>query len=154
MCAFFLSLSLMSVHTHTNTRHTRIMQKTCTMDRKHTPTQHSHANIVCFWDITQVPQPASLSHPHSTIKLNNILPLYSVISRLNYSPAEWTSKREDKRPSSFWNRFNMFVLILACLCAGQASEIYEVIIFRLMERIISYILFHPANHSYTSVLTS
>ena len=159
-------------HTHTRTHtHTqtlmhelelcvKIHTKVNTEWTEDTSTQHSHAKLCVF---LQYHAGASLFYRHthrhthtndSTIQLHNILPLYSAVSRLNYSRAEWISKREDKRPSSFWNRFNMFVLFSAHLWAGSVSEKYEVIMFRLMERIISCILFHPANHSNTSVLTS
>ncbi len=150
MCSLSSSLSL----SHTHTRRLTYQQKLC--KNKHTHRcahlRHIHMQTLCFWNIMQVP--LSLSHPRTTFKLDNVLPLCSAISRLNYSRAEWISKREDKRPSSSLNRFNMFVLFPARLWAGSAGEKYEVIMFRLMERIISCVHFHPPNHSNTSVLTS
>ena len=173
--SLFLSLLRTHAHTHTHTHthiHTRrkIMQKQqqntrrCTqMDRKHTHNIHmqtlsvfleNHAGASLSFSLSlSLTHTHTHTHTHNT-ELNNILPLYSPVSRLNYSRAEWISKREDKRPSSFWNRFNMFVLFPARLWAGSASEKYEVIIIRVMERTISCSLFHPANHSNTSVLTS
>lgn len=138
--------SLMQTHTCTEALTRRsIMQNTHT----HTYTTFTCKHRLCFWN--HAGAVACLAPQHRTMQLHSILALYSGLSRLNYSQAEWTSKRKDKRPSSFWNRFNMFVLFPACLWAGRASEMYDVL--RFMKRITVYIIIHPANHSYTSVLT-
>lgn len=80
---------------------------------------HSHANriwfcvLLClfFLNVTQVPWSLFCSDLHTAVQFNfnNILPLYSNISCINYSRAEWTSKRDDERSSSYWNQFTAFV---------------------------------------------
>lgn len=120
----------------------------------HTRGAHSHANTVhVFWG-NHTGASLSLSHVNGATQRNKILLLYSAVTYLNYSRAGRISKRGDKRPLSFWNRFCMFVLFPGRSWAGSACEKHEVIMFRSMERIISCVLFHPANHSNTSVLTS
>lgn len=102
--------------------------------KKHTREVHIHRQTLSmfFWEITQVPH----SLWTTWTAQHKILLLYSAVTHLNYSRAGWISKREDKRPLSFWNRFCMFVLFPARSWAGSACEKYEVIMFRSMERIM------------------